>query len=349
MKRREFLGVTLAAALGACRRAKTREEVLSALVREVVTPEVVEVAATSRELERAITRFTGAPELAALRSARKDWHYALVAWKRAECFRAGPMLETHALVRGAFWPARAAAIEPILAASTPLDAAYINELAVNARGIYAIEYLLFPLELDESATVLRFAGENASRRRSYLQKIAYSLAEYADLAARELGDGSAFAARFAGEGQKSLSALVAQIITTIEKLSAQRLDLVLRLEQRGMLQPNEVEGWPSGSSHEIVANQFLTSQELYEGGSGGGIADLTRAAAPAIAERVAERFKVARKAVLALDAPLERLVKTKRAAVEGASAATKALEITMKTELTSALGLTLTFQSTDGD
>ena len=349
MKRREFLGMTLAAALGACRRPKTRDEVLKALVHDVVVQDVVEVEATSNALEQAITRFTGAPDLATLRSARNDWHNALLAWKRAECFRTGPMLETHALVRGVFWPARAAAIEPILAASTPLDATYIDELAVNARGIYALEYLLFPLELDEAATVSRFTGESASRRRSYLQKIAHSLTEYARLAARELGDGLAFAARFAGEGQKNLGVLVTQIISTIEKLSAQRLDLVLRLEQRGMLQPNEVEGWPSGTSHEIVAEQFLTSQHLYEGGSGGGVADLSRAAAPAVAERVAERFKVARKAMLALDAPLERLVKTKRAAVEHAAAATKAVEITMKTELTSALGLTLTFQSSDGD
>jgi uncharacterized protein len=352
VRRREFLSACAAAgwsaATPACRRPKTREEVLSALVRELAAPDAAAVAPTSEELQRAIAGFTSAPDLEGLRRARRHWHAALLAWKRVECFRAAPVVENHALSRAVFWPARAAAIEPILAASTALDAAYLDELAVNARGVYTLEYLLFPLDVDERAALALFTGAAAERRRSYTLGLARNLTRYAELAASSLADG-AFATRFGADGQKSLGQLVTQLVTTVEKLSAQRLDLVLRLETSGRLKPNEIEGWPSATSHQIVATQFATCQLLYEGAAGGGIVDLAGNAAPPVAERVRNQFRTARAAVEALDGPLERLVRTRRAALELAARTTRTLEIMMKAELTSALGLTLTFPSTDGD
>ena len=51
----------------------------------------------------------------------------------------------------------------------------------------------------------------------------------------------------------------------------------------------------------------------------------------------------------ALGAPLERVVTTNRPALAVAAAVTKVLERSLKVDVASALGVTLTFQTGDGD
>jgi predicted lipoprotein len=146
-----------------------------------------------------------------------------------------------------------------------------------------------------------------------------------------------------------LSILVNQMIGSIEGLAAHRLEHVLELDKLHRLTPKEVEGWPSGLSHELALAQLVGNERLYRGGTSGGLALLTRATAPAIEERVSERYAAALEAVRALPGPLERIVATDRAKLGAAAAATKALERALKIDLASALGVTITFQTGDGD
>jgi predicted lipoprotein len=352
MKRREFLAeCALGAALAAgCRREPpTRQAVLKALVHEVVAPATKAVVTTSTELDAAVTAFANEPSVDRLRTARGKFKTTLLAWKRAQCFRLGPMVDTNAFVRSLFWPPRSETIEAVLDGANAIDEGFVANLGVDARGVYALEYLLFPLQRDEAATSALFGGDAGARRRQLARALAANVEQYASKAGRTLGDGAAYAARFAQGAQISLSILINQMIGTIENLSAHRLDLVLLLEQKQRLKPQEVEGWPSGSSHEIALAQLSGNEALYRGGKSGGLVALTRAMAPAIEERVSQRYAEALRAVRALEAPLERVVKTNRAALEAAAQATKALELAIKVDLASALGVTITFQTGDGD
>jgi len=351
-ERRTFLALCATTALtftGCRRRPATRQGVLTSLVGEVIVPVTTAVATTSSDLERAVRGLATAPSSSMLRAARARFAPALLAWKRAQCFRAGPIVDTSALVRATFWPARPAAIEGILAETSAIDETAIANLGADARGMYALEYLLFPLELDDAACVASFVSEGGRRRAELCSWLAASIATHAASAAKALGDGQAYAARFAQDGQLSLSMLVQQMIETIETLLTNRLELVLGLAQSHMLKPHELEGWPSGMSHEIVLAQLTGNEQLYRGGDGGGLADLTRLSAPAIAQQVSSRYEAAITAIRALGAPLERVVTTQRKKLELAAAATKALELALKVDLASALGVTITFQTGDGD
>jgi predicted lipoprotein len=225
----------------------------------------------------------------------------------------------------------------------------VAELGVDVKGLYALEYLLFPLELDDARAAERFTGSSGRRRAELAAALARSIQRYAKVAAQRLGTGDAYAQSFARAGNESLSALLAELIATVENVSALRLDYVLKLAESRMLKPREIEGWPSALSHEIALTLVASSERLYRGGSGGGISSLARAVAPAVDERVRAHYAEALEAVRALGAPLERVVRSNREALVRAAGATKKLEIAMKVELTSALGVTLTFASTDGD
>lgn len=352
MKRRDFLALAASATeliVGCRRQPPTRQAVLVALVHEVVLPDTKAVATTSRELERAVSSLASAPSTSTMHEARARFVPALLAWKRAQCFRAGPMVETSALVRALFWPARPAAVEAALAETTAINETAVSNLGADARGMYALEYLLFPLEGDEATAAAAFSGDAGRRRRELCRALAVNVARYADSASKSLGDGLAFSTSFAQGGQLSLSALVQQMIETVETLSTNRLELVLGLAQSRMLKPHELEGWPSGTSQAITLAQLTATEQLYRGGKSGGISDLAAASAPAIAERVSQKYAIAVEAVRSLGAPLERVVTTDREKLKSAAAAVKALELALKVDLASALGVTITFQTGDGD
>lgn len=352
MQRRGFLETCAVGALAAagCRREPpTRQAVLSALVREVIVPDTRAVVTTSSALAAGVDAFVTAPAVDTLRAARAKFESALLAWKRAQCFRLGPMVDTNAFVRTLFWPPRAPALETVLQTTAAIDDAFVANLGVDARGVYGVEYLLFPLERDEAASLALFTGEPGARRRDFVRGLATNVAKYASNAGTALGDGSAYAARFAHGGQVSLSILINQMIATIENLAAHRLEPVLARAARQRLSAEDVEGAPSASSQKIALAQLGGNEALYRGGKSGGLAALTRALAPAIEARVSDRYQAALGAVRALAAPLERVVQTDRAALERAAQATKALEVAIKVDLASALGVTITFQTGDGD
>ncbi|HEV8547751.1 MAG TPA: imelysin family protein [Polyangiaceae bacterium] len=354
MERRDFLRASAAIGLtgAACKQARvppSRAAVLTALVHEVVVPDAAAVIASSIELRKAASAFANAPAPATLRAVRSAFVPALLAWKRAQCFRNGPMVETNAFVRTLFWPPRPAALEAVLSGSAAIDSELVAGLGVDARGLYALELLLFPENADEARTLALFGADARARRGALAEALATSIVEYAERAGAALGDGTAYAARFAKGAQVALSMLVNQMIGSVENLAAHRLEHVLGLEKLHRLVPLEVEGWPSGTSQELALAQLQGNERLYRGGKSGGLAELTSAAAPDIEAHVSRKYDEARAAVRALGAPLERVVTTDHPALVRAAAATKALEIALKVELSSALGVTITFQTGDGD
>ena len=136
LKRRDFLkeGALVAATgfgLGACRREKTKGEVLSELVRDVVVPDVRSAVAASRQLRKSVDAFSTSPSLPLLTHAREACRTTLSAWKGAHCFRNGTMVETNALLRATFWPARPAATTRAPPARTPISANQTRDRAAS--------------------------------------------------------------------------------------------------------------------------------------------------------------------------------------------------------------------------
>jgi predicted lipoprotein len=259
------------------------------------------------------------------------------------------MVDTNALLRAAFWPARPAAIEAALNGTLSIDDALVEALGADAKGMYAVGALLFPLDLDEMRALAAFEGGAGERRRGLLFALARNVASHAESANRALGTGRDFAERYGAAGQESVSRLVNQMVSTVETLAFNRLGLVLGLAENRMLKPAEVEGWPSGSSTALAQAELTGIARLYGTSKRGGLGELVRAVAPAIDLRVQQRLDEALKAVRQLSAPLERVVMENRAALAAAVASTKALELSLKVDVASALGVTLTFQTGDGD
>ena len=242
LARREFLrgGLVLALFSSGCRaHVKDRGAVLAALVREVAAPDAKAVVATSRALVSAVQALAADPTLATLHAARAAFVPALLAWKRAQCFRNGPM--TRAFAQTLFWPPREAALAAALASTTPIDDPFVAALGVDARGVYALESLLFPLEPDDTAALVALSGDSGLRRRTLVAALGANVEAAAESGASALGDGSAYGAEFARRAQINLSFLVNQMASSVELLAVRRLERVLTLAQSHALSARDDE------------------------------------------------------------------------------------------------------------
>jgi predicted lipoprotein len=349
--RRSFLAGTggmLALAglgLGGCSRPATRPEVLAGLVERITVPDCERIVRDSRALDDAVKALGKTPAPDAVTAARDALRAAILSWQRAYAFRMGPLVDSHALLRASFWPVRPSSIAGHLRGTRPIDAALLAEFGVDVKGLFALEHLLFEGP-EPGASWL--ADAQLPRVLQMMRAIAADVRGHAERAANELGDGSAFAKKLADGGQESLNKLVNELLATVETASSSRLDRVLAMQRDGTLKASDVQGAPSGLSAAIPRVWLEVSSALYDR-DGHGLGELVRQSAPAIDPRVREAFARSTRELDTLDAPLELLVKKDAPRLERSVRAMKDLEVAIKADLASALGVTLTFTSSDGD
>jgi len=347
LSRRHLLATVTSAALLACRSPVSKETVLRALVSDVLVPASRAATSSSAALELSAAALASKPSAETLTLCRKAWCNALLSWKRLYCFRNGPFVGTGALFRSSFWPVRSQGLEDLLVGVQPIDDGAIDNLGVDQKGLYAIEYLLFGSEAVRDVLPL-FSGPSGARRRDFLLASSRNVTALARLGSAGLGDGTRFADSFAGAGQDSLNQVVNQMVETIE-VSYEHLTRVLGLDASGMLRGAEVEGAPSAQSHEITRTLLTQTCALYESEGRPRLSALVQARSPIMDEHVRTALAKLQNATTTLDSPLEQLVRRDRARLESLARAAKALELCFKVELASALGVTLTFSRSDGD
>lgn len=280
---------------------------------------------------------------------RACWRRAALSWKRASAFRDGPWWTGEPLLRATYWPARGAAIRELLRAERKPSETVLAELGADVKGLYALEYVLFDQD-GEPAAWQRLSGGSGMRARELVLSYAEDLSALAAAARAVLERGAAGAATpLASSGPERLAKLVALLAANVENSLVARLQLWLWLTRLQRVRAVDIEGGPSRSSPALMLALLQGSQRLYLGAAGGGLADLVDRAAPAVHARVASEFEATASALRTLPAPLETPPAVERARVESALAAAKSLETALKTELPSALGVTLVFSSIDAD
>lgn len=346
--RRAFTGGMIACIGGAtlgCKPSVSRASVLRDLVQQVVLPDVQTIARQSHRLARDIDQLARAPDADKLEAARESLRHSMLAWQRAHAFRDGPMLETHALIRSTFWPIRRPAIAEAIRTSTRFDAARIEELGVDVKGVFALEHVLYEgpaegsswLSMPEAPVALAFASALADDVSSHAERA---------LQAHHRG---AFAESFARAGQTSLNRLVNQMLASMETIAADRLGRALARHASHGVRLQDIQGGPSGVSTELSLAWLTAMQSLFLGRDDRGLTALAKLAAPDIEPGVRAAFARAVDKLARVPKRLEQAVTPDPSALEQAIRAIKELEVTTKVDLIAALGISLSFVSTDGD
>jgi predicted lipoprotein len=329
--------------------AVTRQGALDNIARRVLLPGYSDLAARSRELAAAVDALAAAPDAASLDGAQRTWRATLLAWRRTQAFAHGPIADLGLSNRIQFWPARRQSVDRVLRAERPIDDGYIQELGANAVGLSALEVLLFDPRLDDRGRVAAFSGPQAARQRRYAQALAQELSKRSREIELAWQGPTGYAAKFGAGGQQGLNLLVNDMLAALEIGAQGRLQTALDHRSDPQLHTDLVEGGMSGTSQQGVLALLQGVRAAFAGGDGEGLDDYLGRLNGATARRLDAQFRKAILAVQSIDGPLDQTVTTRAQVIADAHDACRALEILLKVEVVSTLGVTLTFKSIDGD
>ena len=335
--------------MGACEGDTLRQDVLTHLAHDVITPAQDRLRTNAAALATSVdaqcsTGSTGAPE-----AAQTAWRAVRADWSVTAAFAFGPVLEQMQAGPLDFWPVREATIEEkIAAAPTTIDAAYIDGLGTSAKGMPALEYLLF------------VAPPASGTRCAYAQALAADLArrtaqiadawttEHADALA-SAGHGSAV---YTSE-QAGLDAVVNATIEGLYRMVKEKLDRPLGNLTGSEPDPTLVESRYSDGALPDLGHNLDGFAAIYLGAdleSGGdpGLGALVAARDARLDDRVITQLAVARAALAAIPDPFATAL-TDRSAVQAARDEIDALRRLIKLDVASLLGVTLMLSDNDGD
>lgn len=324
--------------------------------RNVIASGYLDLAKSCRELTNAVAQLVRTPDQASLDPARKSWLAAADAANRIRCFQSGPIIDRGFLSTFYYWQVLPMRIEGAAEATNSFEQAFVDEVGSTSKGLFAIEYLLFdriPSPLTQGAkagTALELLSGSPARG-AFLQALARDLETKAGLIAADWaapGEASALS-NFVAAGHESVNILVNQLAMITEDAAEKHLNFVLDLPTPISQHRHRVERSPSGSSLEGVLRTIEGFETIYRGGDGLGLDDAISRVNPSLQERLDKQFANAFAATRAIGQPLEQAIVDHRPLIEKAYEQLRALEILFKVDVVSALGVTLTFSSADGD
>ena len=329
--------------------AGTKQAALENIGRTVLLRGYSDLAARASVLATAVDALAAAPDPATLGSAQRAWRDALLAWRRTQTFAHGPIADLGQSNRIQSWPSRRQSVDRVLRADRRIDEGYIQELGANAVGLSALEVLLFDPRLDDRGRAAAFSGERGARQRAYAQALARELAKRTREIEAAWQGPAGYAATFGSDGQQGLNLLINDMLAALEIGAQGRLQTVIDHRADPQLRTDVVEGGLSGTSQQGVLALLQGVRAAFVGGDGTGVDDYLGRVNAATAHRVDAQFRKALLAVQAIDVPLELAATSREQALADARDACRALEILLKVEVVSTLGVTITFKSTDGD
>lgn len=244
-----------------------RSEMLSYYADNLIIPGYTASEQAVTEFQTAVTTFLANRNLSNLQLAQEKWSAAFLAFKRVNAYNFGPAgedgLRKTLQEELATFPVSDSKMQNILN-----GAAYnLNDFNRDARGFLAIEYLLFSRTMSPDELLASF---DSAPKRDYL------LALTADVLSRistvkqawTSSFRSSFVSNNGTDAGSSTSLLYNEFVKSYENLKNFQLGLPcgLRPGQTGVA-PNLVEAYYSGQSTLFIKAQMASLENIWRGGS----------------------------------------------------------------------------------
>lgn len=339
-----------------------RPRALEHVAHAVAEPAFASLRAAADDAAARTRALCGAPSDAALAAARDAWHAERDAWGRALPLAFGPIAEQMQQAALDFWPARPDTIEAAIASAAEAAAitpAFIAGKGVSAKGMPALEYLLFGAD---PAAVLPALSDPATgaRRCAYAGAVADDIASRAAALQSAWSPGFADSLARAGDGsevfpsaQAGVDAVVNASIEALAVMVKTKLDTPLGNLTGAAVDPELLESRFAGRSKRDLQRNLDGVWAVYHGadpeGPAEGIAALVRAVDPGLDERVHMQHARAVDVLAAVPEPFAGALVDDRGAVQLARDELDALRRMLKLDVASALGVTLSLSDNDGD
>ena len=344
----------------------SRQAMLQNMAARVIIPGVRDLVQNSGELSAACERLQKETSPENVLKAQAAWRETCFAWKRIRWIQFGPVKDRTYWASLFYQQIYSQSIEGVLRGNKPINKDLLDELGASAKGLYTLEYLLFDLPSGPKALVgpageplkaglprlsvqALLVGETAERRRALVVEMARDLAGRLK-EAEAVVNTPGFGVNYVKEGQNSVNLAVNGLLDEMESGVVNVIRLYVDQFANRALRYEQIEGVASGISYRVLAEELGGLEKLYTGGDGLGFDDYLAQVNPALAKRLAGRLVAAKQALQTFrDLSIQQALVKKYADMEQAHDELHELEIQIKLDLVSSLGVTLLFSSTDGD
>lgn len=324
------------------------EAVLRALGDEVIVPSYEELVDSLDGLTSALDTLCTTPSEANLLAAHQAWQRAAVAYPATRAGGVGPAMDRR-LMSDVAYQVRPQQVTELVRGGDPLDPESLASAGAGARGLSAVELLLFD---DGSAELAADAGPAAARRCEY----ARSASTLSGQAAQEVLDDwtggyvETLVSGVDGGPQSSVGALVNEVAHALQTLDDKGLRRLVSAGSPDELADAYRDGPAAYHMAELVAlHDGIAGVVAGPSGSGDdGLLAVVEDRDPAVAGRLHSALADAGEALDALPYSVagsfgepDRLA--------AASEAVADLKVVVGTEVASVLGVTIGFSDADGD
>jgi uncharacterized protein len=338
-----------------------RGAMLRNLSKNVAYPLVQDAATQSEMLVQTAYAFRDNPTLETLSSLRGQWLVTKLAWERTEVVALDADMTL--LTQIDKWPSNENFIEEFIAEEPAITVDFVAGSGSTAKGLPAIEYLIFDTESEDSAILTRLQEPN---RMAYLVAATENVRDNIHTLQRFWSaEGENYVATFAsaerddGDLQSSVSMSVNEMVAVLEGMVQKEIAVPLGSKSYGEPFPTAAEGWRSlTSTQNLIANlegvRFLLTGDSPAGTDGVGLNDYLDAlnvmsGDVLLSEAINTQLDKAMAALQAIDQPLTVAIESDKASVERARDELRALLVLIKNDMASHLGVTITFNDSDGD
>ncbi|MBS1662745.1 MAG: imelysin family protein [Bacteroidetes bacterium] len=340
-----------------------KDTILTNIGNNIILPAYVNLSASVNSLDSAILDFNAGPTSAKLTATQNIFKTAYINWQYASAYNYfGPASSGSPLLSSVnLFPAGARTIDSNIFVASYNVNGFTN---VAAKGFPAIDYLLFGAKtaaLDSFTT-----SKYAANRKQYLATVSADIKTTANNALKgwQSSGGNYINTFINGTGNSissSLGLLLNSFIQDFEILKNYKLGIPLAKQPPGTtlpILPDQVEAYYSGISSQLALNQLKAAQNLYLGigtaGAGPGLKDYliqkqTKYGNGLLSDTIRVNLATAVSGMQAIPDPFSQTIQTNAAPSIAVYTTTQKLVVLIKTDMTSALGVLVTFGDNDGD
>jgi predicted lipoprotein len=339
-----------------------RAGLLENLADRLILPAYGRLEAETSALKASVDALADSPDSARAQAARDALRRAWTSWQAASAYELGPAAEVVLRQRMNTFPAKVSTIEAnVKAGRWNLESVSNYE----AKGFPALDYLLHGRggSVDSLLAALADPATGESRgeyMRALADEIASKAAEVLEAWDPTGGDyRKTFVSRLGTDIGSSLGELVNQFNFDYEILKNPKIGIPAGKKTLGVALPEKVEAYYAGYSAALARAHLDALENFFRGRDSSGVDSLgfddyldalgTRYQEGRLSEAIKDRFAAAREALDALDDPLSETIIAEPVKVDKAYEEIQRMVVLTKTDMPSAMSVSITYQDSDGD
>ncbi len=329
-----------------------RQAMLDNIALNIFLPLHEELVDKTETLNKAVGAFAQNLNLDSLETAQEAWKEAALHWQRCNLFEVGSMSAMLFHNQISKTPANIELIEEHITKAKNIDEAFIESIGSTSKGLPAIEYFLFSLEGNEA--VITSLKDGPPERLQYLVALAQNLSSKAKrLYGLWLPEKDNFIEKLMAPRlgtQEPINMLVNAMVAQAVGIGREKIGRPFG-KITGEPLPETAQGRLSGTSIDQIISNIEVLQLTFNGADGLGFDDYLNFidSSDSLAEKVNQKFDSTFDALNNIDNSLDIAVIQNPEQVGQAYAEARELAILLQVDTANQLGVTITFNDSDGD